>query len=384
MNDSEMNNGQSQPWSSTDVWAPGWYTDPWQAGRERRWTGNAWTEETRGATGPDISGLGGGPPASASSPFADAAPEPTPPVHTTRWTTRRIVTAVVALAVIALILGFTVTYVAADTSSKSANPTTPPTDNTPSTQPTTPNTTPSFGSIPGIGLTPPPSSETPPGASSGGSGNPSAGGSSGGGQQSTDPSANVLTQLVVRQADVTAPNTVQPSAGGDSVAGAATLDLCNGTFPSEAARTARLQNEMVDGTDQPLFSTEAVLYRDSKSTAQAFSELQSVVAGCPSSPVVSPVGEPTVATKFNAPPDTNWSQVPGVTRQAYDFTMSDSLGDSQRGVAVYLRRGRALLALYFQNPDAPQPSITGKTTMSEITTAFAQRLAAVPGSAIGA
>jgi hypothetical protein len=387
-----MNNGHRQAWSATDVWAPGWYADPWQAGRERRWTGNAWTAETRGASGPNIAGLGGSPPAPASPPPEAMPADETPATGASRWNTRRVVTVVAALALIALILGFTVTYVAADTSSKASNDTVPPSNNTLPT----PSTTPSFGSLPS-GLAPP--NFGSPGGSSDGSGNPaggsangSAGGSAGGsangsangGQQSTDPSANVLTGLVVQQSDVTQPNTVQISDGGDSVAGAATLDLCNGTFASEALRTARLQVDVDDGNGDAIFSTEAVLYRDSKSATQALAELRSVVANCPSSPVVSPVGEPTVTTKFNAAPDTSWPQVAGIQRQAYSFTQTDGTGASQQGVAVYMQRGRALLALYFQNPSSPQPSVAGKTSMQAITAAFAQRLAAVPASAIGA
>ncbi len=395
MNDSEMNSGQSQPWSATDVWAPGWYADPWQAGRERRWTGNAWTTETRGALGPNIAGLGGAPPAPAAPPPGELAPEEVAATaaSATRWNTRRVLTVVGALALVALILGFTVTYVAADTKSNASSNT--PADNTLPSQPT-PNTTPSFGSLPS-GLTPTPNNGTPGGSD--GSGNPSSGssgsssnpsnGSSGGSANgsangSTDPNSAVLRSLVVQQADVKQPNTVQVMQGGDSVDGAATLDLCNGNYASESLRTARLQVVVDDSNGEQAFSTEAVLYQDANAAKQALSELRSVVASCPSSPVVSPVGEETVATTFHAQPDTSWPQVSGITRQAYAFTMTDTTGATSDGVAVYMQRGRALLALYFQNPSSPQPSITGSTSMQGITAAFAQRLASVPASSIGA
>ena len=58
--------------------------------------------------------------------------------------------------------------------------------------------------------------------------------------------------------------------GGNEVTGQVTLDLCNGTYASEALRTARRQ---VDLTDQPgklWLSTEAVLYGRAADTAQAF------------------------------------------------------------------------------------------------------------------
>jgi hypothetical protein len=130
-------------------------------------------------------------------------------------------------------------------------------------------------------------------------------------------------------------------------------------------------------------STEAVLYRDAAATSQAFSELRSVVAHCPATPVTSPVGEPTVAMKFNAAPDKSWARVAGVTRQAYDFTATDDTGASSHGIAVYLRRGRALLGLYFSSPNAAQSPVAGKTTIPSIVNLFAQRLASVPASSVG-
>src|SRR5437763_1395828 len=146
-----------EPWSANDEWPPGWYADPWQAGRERRWTGTPWTAETRGAEGASIAARGGGaPPARTWAPRAAALP-------------------------------------------------------------------------------PPP--------------------------------------------------------------------LCNARYASEALRTARLQIDMYDATATPLFSTEAVLYKNAAATAQAFAELHAIVRRCPQAPVVSPVGEPTIATTFNAVPD---------------------------------------------------------------------------------
>jgi hypothetical protein len=374
VNDNEMNPGQSGPWSPDDNWAPGWYADPWQAGRERRWTGNSWTAETRGAIGPNIGGLGDAAPPAPPMPPAEAPPAP----GGTHWDRRRIIALVGAIAAIALVVGFVSAY-AASGPSNAASPTT-----TVPTQPPSAGRSPSF-SIPGNGFTPPlglnpGAGGLPSGGSNGGS---SSNGGSASGGQSTDPSANVLQQLVVRPGDVNQPDSVVTSDGGDSVAGAATLDLCNGTYPSEAQRTARLQVDVIDGNENPLFSTEAVLYKNAAATTQAFSELKSVVAQCPSGPVPSPVGEPTVSTKFGATPDIG-STVAGVDRQAYAFTVTDSNGATNHGVAVYLRRGRALMGLYFQNPDGSQPSVAGKSTVASIVGVFAQRLAAVPASTISA
>ena len=154
------------------------------------------------------------------------------------------------LVVIALIVGFTVTYVAAD-AWKSKRAATPPTF-APRIPRTSPSPTPPSFRGPNTG---PPASRAP---------------------SANDPNANVLQQLVVHDADVTNPLYTLVT-GGDTTDDP-TLDLCNGTYPSEALRTARLQINMYDAIGSPEFSTEAVLYRNGAATTQAFSELRSVAA----------------------------------------------------------------------------------------------------------
>jgi hypothetical protein len=197
-----------------------------------------------------------------------------------------------------------------------------------------------------------------------------------------DPSASALPGLVVAPADVVAPVTVQSLRGGNQVTGQVTLDICNGTYPSEALRTARLQNAAVDDVGDVVFSTEAVLYKNADATASAFSELKATAATCPSAPVASPVGGPTVTTRFNAAPDATWPQTPTVDRVAFDIVTTDRTGLSQHSVAVYLRRGRALLGVYFSDADNPPPAIAGQTTMAGIVNVFAARMAQLPASVV--
>jgi hypothetical protein len=140
---------------------------------------------------------------------------------------------------------------------------------------------------------------------------------------------------------------------------------------------------VLDAQSNLILSTEAVLYRDSAATTQAFAELRSVVAGCPSTPVPSPVGQPAVTTTFNAPPDAGWSQTPSVNRLAFDLTTVDAAGKSSHTVAVYLQRGRALLGVYFSQPDGPQSAVEGQSSIPGIVGVFAARLAALPVSVVG-
>jgi hypothetical protein len=198
-----------------------------------------------------------------------------------------------------------------------------------------------------------------------------------------DAAASVLPSVVLQQTDAARGNTVQLLPRGDRVVGQATLDLCNGTFPSEAHRTARLQDALVDAQGNEVLSTEAVLYASPSFTTQGFAELRSVVSKCPGSPVRSPVGEPTVTTRFGPAPDGSWAQTPTVERQAYSFTTTDQAGRSAPGLAVYLRRGRALVGIYFAQPASAPPTVGGQSSVDAIVTLFATRLARLPASVVG-
>ena len=169
---------------------------------------------------------------------------------------------------------------------------------------------------------------------------------------------------------------------GNSVTNAATLDLCNATYPSESERKARLQVAALDAQSNVALSTESVLYSNAAATEQAFTELDKAAAACPSTPVASPVDEGTSTTKFNPAPDGAWPQVAGVERRAFDFTSTDDTGQAQRSVAVYLRRGRALMGIYFPQPDSAQTPVAGQTTIAGIVNVFAQRMADLPDSVV--
>lgn len=200
--------------------------------------------------------------------------------------------------------------------------------------------------------------------------------------QSRDPSAPLLIDLIVSDADVGPSLKVVGMVGGNGLS-QPTLDLCNGTYPSEERRTARLQVRAVDRTGDTALSTEAVLYATGADTAQAFAELRRVAENCPTHPVDSPVGLPPVTTRFRPAPDANWPQVPQVERLAFAFDSIDpTSGESTSSVAVYLRRGRALLGVYFSHADAPTAVVQGKTELSDIVNVFAERLAKLPLAAI--
>lgn len=197
------------------------------------------------------------------------------------------------------------------------------------------------------------------------------------------PDSSVLGGLIVHQSDAPLGARVLALKHGSDLT-VATLDLCNGTYPSEKRRVARRQVLLVDQLAVALLSTEAVLYGKPADGEQAFRELRSVVAQCPSNPVKSPVGEATTTTKFRAAPDGSWSHTPTVERLAFDFDSTDAASGRKatRSMAIYLRRGRALVGLYFPLPDDPQAAIAGRTTIPGIVALFEARLAQAPAGAI--
>jgi hypothetical protein len=191
-----------------------------------------------------------------------------------------------------------------------------------------------------------------------------------GGSAPSDPDDAVLGDLNVQQSDVSTDITVALIPQGDSVAGA-TLDLCNGTFPSENLRTARRQVAAVDSNARLVISTESVLYRRPADTAQAFDELRALTRNCP---------DPQ--TRFGGAPDGSWAPFPDVERLAFDVNTTDVLGTTEHTVAVYLRRGRVLMGLYFGSANRVQPRVAGERSVKGISGAFASRLAELPAAVI--
>jgi len=94
------------------------------------------------------------------------------------------------------------------------------------------------------------------------------------------------------------------------------------------------------------------------------------------------VGQPTVTTHFDPAPDGAWPQVASVERLAFAFDTTSATGETTHSVAVYLRRGRALLGVYFSHPESSVAVVEGKTAIPDIVTIFANRLAKLPVAAI--
>ena len=197
---------------------------------------------------------------------------------------------------------------------------------------------------------------------------------------SKDPDREVLGRLGLRHGDVAADRTVFLYAKGNTLQDP-TLDLCNARFKSEQLRTARLQLVDVNAGGNASLSTEAVLYRSPVASAQAFAEIRNARADCPGTPVASPVDGTKEQTKFKAAPDGSWHNTPTVERLAYRM-VTRANGQSSPLVTVYLRRGRALLGLYFPAPNGAQPAVAGKSSIESIDGLFERRMAALSSKVV--
>jgi hypothetical protein len=354
--------------------SPGWRADPWFTGQYRWWDGSAWSGDVfpegvgpygRGAV---VTERPPGERPTGPPPWQPAFPSPPPPawvigqveeapppflpvdmIESAPPSRRPNTKAILALLLVfGIALGTTIGLLIPKHSSKNSAAVATPPAATPTNPPVVP--------------TPSPTAPTTP----------------------TAPINGLLQTFSLRQSDLPSGQVLSLIPDGDTV-NDPTLDLCNGTYASEKRRVARLQLS-ADTTDASVISSEAVLYDSPTGTAQAFTELQQIAKSCPSTPVDSPVGEPTVTTSFGTKPDSSWPTVADVQRLAYSITTTDTSGGQSKSTVIYLRRGKALLGLYIPTPDpgGPSASVQGKTSTADIVAIFEKRLANVPASAIGA
>ena len=258
---------------------------------------------------------------------ATPTPPPTspvaPPPHRGRVFVPRWLTVVVVLLLVGG-LGFAIGWVATPDDSNSAS------------SAASEGPAPSEGTTPNQGTTPP-STTTPP--------------------ASTDPSASALRNLGLRQSDVGATVSVV----ADSAAATASPTRprwTSATRPTRASRNARRASRLPPSTRRPT-SPSAPSRSSTRTQRQPNRPSPSSTRRRPSVRALPSRARSTrtrATTKFNAAPDGAWPQVAGVERRAFDFTTTDDTGQAQRSVAVYLRRGRALMGIYF-----PQPGLRADT-----------------------
>jgi hypothetical protein len=194
---------------------------------------------------------------------------------------------------------------------------------------------------------------------------------------STD--AELLAAVSLTESDAATGAVFQPYEGGDEVFGRTSLDLCYGDFPSEDLRSGRNQVGIGDEAGTAWVSSEAILYPTPEDAQQAMAELETAREECPSEPVEPPEPDRDALTwEFLPPPDTDWPQEPGVTRQAYAFTATTPAGEAWTGTATYLQRGRMILALYATPPESPAAALRNAPDPARFVEVMSNRLAGLP------
>jgi hypothetical protein len=352
--------------------APGWYPDPRGGDGHRYWTGESWAPDETAAPAPAVDWSAFGASSSSSSgtdPAAYASTYPsayqsgqagfgTPggsqyelsyqpmgpePPRTAPWRSGAAWLAVSA----GVILGFGAGYAVADARHRDADKKAAVRSSASASASPSPAPSPAPSRPPFVESNEPPSPQpsTAP-------------------QGPLDRDAALLSRVGLRPTDVDPALTVALIPGGDQVTGQTTLDLCDGTYPSEAHRTARRQVVAVDENGQALLSTEAVLYDSPAALEAAFKELASNSSKCAKTGI-----------------DKDWPKTNGVERLAYDVAAVTDTGPQQRRAVVYLRHDRALLALYFQSTDTLSSPVAAQKTVAAATAVFTRRLAALPATA---
>jgi hypothetical protein len=191
--------------------------------------------------------------------------------------------------------------------------------------------------------------------------------------------ADLLAAVSLTEADAAQGSTFQPYEGATEVFGRTSLDLCYADFPSEDLRSGRNQVGIGNEAGDAWVSSEAILYPTPEDAEQAMAELRKAREECPTEPVEPP--EPdreALAWTFLDAPDSQWPQEPGVTRQAYEFEVTNPAGETWTSTATYLQRGRMILALYATPPDSPASTVRNAPDQARFVEVMTNRLARLP------
>jgi hypothetical protein len=108
-------------------------------------------------------------------------------------------------------------------------------------------------------------------------------------------------------------------------------------------------------------------------------ELETAREECPTGPVEPPQPDrEALAWEFAPPPDADWPQEHGVTRQAYAFEATNPAGEKFTSTATYLQRGRMILALYTTPPESPAATLKNAPDQARFVEVMTNRLAGLP------
>jgi hypothetical protein len=170
----------------------------------------------------------------------------------------------------------------------------------------------------------------------------------------------LLSKTRLNDADLPRGVRIKLAPGGYQVARQVTLDLCGGSFPSESDREARFQQFAVNPDGRPFgISDEGVVYESADAASQAFAEIRTAVAQCPTDRFVrSRVAHvpPQRYERLRELRDDQFDEI-APDHIALAYTVTDERGNSTDIVAVFQRRGRVMVGLYGEDVARVEPFV---------------------------
>jgi hypothetical protein len=153
-----------------------------------------------------------------------------------------------------------------------------------------------------------------------------------------------LSRLVLSGSQIGHGYKVAPFPGGNSFIGETTLDLCDGTYPSEMLRTGRLQVSYTHPKKTVDISNEVVTYV-SGGAQQALTEVSNVAHSC-SRKAVTRVGN-GITTVFRTAPLTDPKLPQGAVVVKLVIRQSEGAKHAtSTGIAIYQVKGDTLSGVY--------------------------------------
>ena len=169
---------------------------------------------------------------------------------------------------------------------------------------------------------------------------------------SIDPSA--LESIGLRAEDVAANRQIAIIPDGDTLFGP-TMDFCDGRYPSEELRAARLQQAAydLDGNFSGI-STEVVVYVNKAAAQQALAEVTAARKNCPTGRSFTARDGHKLAFEFHSAPGPSDTPLVDADSRLVVHTTMVVDGEARRAFLVYQVVGRVLAALYFSD-DGSKP-----------------------------
>ena len=189
-----------------------------------------------------------------------------------------------------------------------------------------------------------------------------------------DPAQAILSRIGFSQSDFADTMTVAPIGNGTTLKDA-TIDLCGGTFASEASRIARRQVAVVWPGESAygFVSSETVRYRSPAAVRQALQELDTATSTCRARGYAIGSAGATTPYTFASLPALPEGLRPAVDRRLYLVTIGEG-AQAATYLLVYQADGDMLNAMYVSAPGAGSLASDAVSRWLRVATTLGARL----------